>query len=1004
MDQENQDDKWVLDKGTEKDQLENPRIRQLTERGKEQYELNVYNFTKDLRRVSLTIDEQIHSFVNQEDNKVTTESTIRLKNDLEQNNKNYQTISREFLEYLDRSRCRESIQEISAHKLVSKTLSEKVQYAISIIDETLSKCTGSQKEPAQRDKITSSQHNSSRSHRSYASNSSHGSRQSSYLRQKMKSEAAKCRLEFAEQEAKLQLEKSKIEEEECITAMKHARQKKNLEIDINLLAAKRDAMEAQAELQVIDEEFNSETGSTSSRSSVKLASEKLHRTKQYIIQQSSLSSSAQKIETVIEKEKENNTNELITKEKNNFLEYNHPQEPELVENTTKYSVENNIDVAMVTVSKSSEKQEVLETGETDIAQEILIDSSNISSALQVTTNPVLQQETNPQSFSCPVSNTETRRDAAIDYNNNANLNAATEFARLFMKKELLLSRLTSFTDNPENYLIWKASFRSIMHDLQVTPSEEMDLLIRWLGQESSKQAIRLRASNTHDPKKGLERIWNRLDERYGSPELIESTLKDKILKFGKMNNTDNKRLYELGDLLAEIDSVKEDPKYSTLLGYFDSSSGVNPIVSKLPHFLQTKWTDRAVRYKLEKHVVYPPFKVFVYFIQEMSTRLNDPSFNYDKNPTGNNDKQGQYNRPRNYNSVSTKKTEVAQKSGNTWKRETKFGCPLHEQSNHSLNECKQFRRKPIDERKTIIMQNGICFKCCNGKHLARNCNENQPCKQCQSKGHPDALHIEKGPNPTTGHGGEQNQSDGKPANKVTTACTQICGDSFKGRSCAKTVLVKVYPNGQPEKAIRVYAILDDQSNRTLATSQFFELFNINSQKIEYTLSSCAGSMVVSGRMACDFTVESFDGSMSLDLPPLIECNDIPNVREEIPTPNVAFFHDHLRSISSMIPPLDSDAQILLLIGRDLGEAHHVYDQRTGPQRTPYAQKLALGWVVIGETCLGKVHVPDKVNVNKTFVLQNGRTSICKPCTSDITIKEQNSIDFIECEGHTADSI
>lgn len=159
-------------------------------------------------------------------------------------------------------------------------------------------------------------------------------------------------------------------------------------------------------------------------------------------------------------------------------------------------------------------------------------------------------------------------------------------------------------------------------------------------------------------------------------------------------------------------------------------------------------------------------------------------------------------------------------------------------------------------------------------------------------------------------------------------------------------------------------------------------------------------MVVSGRIACDFTVESFDGSMSLDLPQLIECNDIPYVREEIPTPNVAFFHDHLRSISSMIPPLDSDAQILLLIGRDLGEAHHVYDQRTGPQHTPYAQKLALGWVVIGETCLGKVHVPDKVNVNKTFVLQNGRTSICKPCTSDITVKEQNSIDFIECEGHT----
>ena len=38
------------------------------------------------------------------------------------------------------------------------------------------------------------------------------------------------------------------------------------------------------------------------------------------------------------------------------------------------------------------------------------------------------------------------------------------------------------------------------------------------------------------------------------------------------------------------------------------------------------------------------------------------------------------------------------------------------------------------------------------------------------------------------------------------------------------------------------------------------------------------------------------------------------------------FHGHLHQISNKIPPLDSSAEILLLIGRDVPEAHHVESQ------------------------------------------------------------------------------
>lgn len=54
---------------------------------------------------------------------------------------------------------------------------------------------------------------------------------------------------------------------------------------------------------------------------------------------------------------------------------------------------------------------------------------------------------------------------------------------------------------------------------------------------------------------------------------------------------DPKMLYDLLDILTEIESAKENEQYATLLSYYDSSSGVNPIIGKLPQGQQEKWVS-----------------------------------------------------------------------------------------------------------------------------------------------------------------------------------------------------------------------------------------------------------------------------------------------------------------------------------------------------------------------------------------------------------------------------
>ena len=554
---------------------------------------------------------------------------------------------------------------------------------------------------------------------------------------------------------------------------------------------------------------------------------------------------------------------------------------------------------------------------------------------------------------------------------------ATVLAKYIMRKDMLLTRLTSFDDEAPSYLSWKEGFRNVMSELEYTPAEEMELLIRWLGPESKKQAQSLKIANSHDPTGALLKIWERLDTRYGAPERVVEALNQRLHKFQRLGVNDRERLYELADLLSEIAAIKENEKYKVSLAYLDASHGVNSIISKLPSFMQNKWIDHASQYKVQNSVMYPPFVVFVEFCKRMAARQNDPSFAFqaEKGELG----TCKTKTPGKFKPLFTiKKTELDTKESPSHRpQDTALSCMLHgSDSKHGLGECRSFLSKPIEEKRQIVLKNGLCFKCLNGKHLSKDCKALVRCEVCSSTRHCTPFHKE-----VKDHGGEKDNK------KVDSFCTEICGDSFKGKSCAKTVLVTVYPEGHRNQALECYAVIDDQSNRTLGKSKLFDYFDSATRLEDYTISTCSGSYTTAGRCLPGLVVESHDGTSILRCPPILECDDIPDNKREVATPSVARAYPHLRKIANYIPELQETASVLLLIGRDLPMAHHVLAQVLGHENDPYAQQLHLGWAIIGETCLGKVHETNTVNVKKTNVLQNGRSSVLQPCQNVFDIKE-----------------
>ncbi|KAG8137769.1 hypothetical protein E2320_003720, partial [Naja naja] len=65
-----------------------------------------------------------------------------------------------------------------------------------------------------------------------------------------------------------------------------------------------------------------------------------------------------------------------------------------------------------------------------------------------------------------------------------------------------------------------------------------------------------------------------------------------------------------------------------------------------------------------------------------------------------------------------------------------------------------------------------------------------------------------------------------------------------------------------------------------------------------------------GRRASGYQVESVDGKTCLTLPTLIECNQIPDHRSEIPMPDAVIHHPYLNHLAHLIPELNPQAQIL----------------------------------------------------------------------------------------------
>ncbi|XP_030580342.1 uncharacterized protein LOC115776718 [Archocentrus centrarchus] len=257
-----------------------------------------------------------------------------------------------------------------------------------------------------------------------------------------KAEAAKVRASYATKEAQLKVEKAQSELE-----------KAKIEAKLEVLTLQKEADAAVAEAQVLEEAEAMQEESESKKPSSEEA--KLERTSEYVQSQMDLVQSPHPQELL-------NTPRLQVSSPNTFVTWHPPDdsnlEPQPIICERKLTKDNVAALNMPNQPRDETK--------------FKLEKPNTS--LNPICSPFTPRPNIPSSISHPVE----------------------PFAQYMARRDLITSGLYQFDDKPENYRAWYSSFTSATGEVQLSPIQELDLMTKWLGKESSDQVKRIRS--VHD--------------------------------------------------------------------------------------------------------------------------------------------------------------------------------------------------------------------------------------------------------------------------------------------------------------------------------------------------------------------------------------------------------------------------------------------------------------------------------------------------------------------------
>ena len=351
-----------------------------------------------------------------------------------------------------------------------------------------------------------------------------------------------------------------------------------------------------------------------------------------------------------------------------------------------------------------------------------------------------------------------------------------------------------------------------------------------------------------------------LDHRFGNPVHVAEAYKSSLRKWPQISDGNSSGLQEFSDFLVRCE---EAMKTMNSMGDLDSTQTLLQISAKLPSYSGVKWCRHAHEAQTKTKTI--TFSDFVRFVKEEAELANDRIFSPDALKKERN-KTAIANQPRFGRKIRPKSKGIDGASGTSLATrglpiESKIAseksyqpCPLCEDQ-YSVVKCSSFLKKSVDQRSDVIHEKGLCYGCFKRGHMSAGCLGRFTCEECgrchhtllhgvkpkSSNPQPHTKEKSSGLQPQKKEPQKEASSESKPApessnsNAISTAHSSVPGNASLITNC-RIVLVDLFHKANPEKQIKMYALLDDASDMTFFTTRGFLV--LLTRKIVPNLTCC----------------------------------------------------------------------------------------------------------------------------------------------------------------------
>ncbi|CAB3992200.1 Hypothetical predicted protein, partial [Paramuricea clavata] len=525
-----------------------------------------------------------------------------------------------------------------------------------------------------------------------------------------------------------------------------------------------------------------------------------------------------------------------------------------------------------------------------------------------------------------VSRCERRKQETERFETNLKMSVTSRQKRMELPKREFLY----FDGNPVNYTTFMRNFELNVENRVQETSVKLSFLIQYTSgtaREAIENCVILPADEGYAKAKEI------LRKNFGQKHIIVRAFIERVTKGPQIKPGEPDKLMQLARDMRNCLLNSTQLNYKADINAMDTLS---KIVKKLPSYLQAKWAERSGT--LIGCDIEPEFQHFTEFVEKNASTANT-TFGKLVGAKPDDDNKNKF-RPR----ISNKGTLGVTRSTETQTSETRPPGNVETtgyKDNNSHPARKQVRcvtsfgKKTHKERMHFVRKEKLCDNCLRRNHLAKRCRFNPACmiSGCGRKHH-SLLHP-----PSKS---ENEFSEGKKANRRQKVSLRI-------------VPVKV-KNEDGTREIETYAFIDNGSDTTLCSRDLLHELNLSSKPCEFTLTTVNGQDKSRNGQEVKLNIQSLNGDGSIQLDRVGTVESLPISEQCIPTVEEINSWSHLSDIE--FPKLEN-ANVTILIGSDVSEAHWIFEERRGRPRESLASRTLLGW-----TLLGPVGSVSRQEVNK----------------------------------------